>query len=296
MLRRTITEFRADNGTDLAAALTYYAVLSIFPGLIALISVVGLLGTSARQGLLDNLQSFTPGPARDIVTAAIQDLGSSPTKAGFVLVIGSLGALWSASGYVAAFMRAANAIWDVPEGRSIWKTLPVRVGVTSVVVVLLAIAAMAVVLTGGLADRVGRLLGLESAFVTAWDIAKWPVLLVVIGLVFAILFYACPNVRHPGFRWVTPGGALAVLLCVLTSAGFALYVAGFSSYDKTYGSVAGVIVFLVWLWISNVALLFGAEFDAELERSRAIAGGMPADEEPYVELRAEPHQDSLQTT
>jgi membrane protein len=200
-----------------------------------------------------------------------------------LLVLGLVGALWSASGYVAAFMRAANAIWDVPEGRPIWKTLPVRLGVTVVVVVLLALSALAVVLTGAVADKAGQLLGLGDTFVTVWDIAKWPVLLLIVGMVFAILMYACPNVRHPGFRWVTPGSLLAVALCVVASAGFALYVAGFGSYNKTYGSVAGVIVFLVWLWISNVALLFGAEFDAELERGRALAEGNT--DEPYVDLR-----------
>jgi membrane protein len=285
VLRSTVREFRKDNVTDLAAALTYYAVLSVFPGLLALFSVVGLLGSSAREGLQENLQAFTPGPAKDIVGSAIDELTASRGSAGVLLVLGLAGALWSASGYVAAFMRAANAIWDVEEGRPIWKTLPVRLGVTSVVVVLLAASALAVVLTGEVADRFGRLLGLGDTFVTVWDVAKWPVLLVVIGLVVTILFYACPNVRHPRFRWVTPGSVLAVLLSVVASAGFALYVAGFASYNKTYGSVAGVIVFLVWLWITNVALLFGAEFDAELERARHVAAGHPADEEPYIELR-----------
>jgi membrane protein len=284
LLRRTAREFKDDNVTDIAAALTYYAVLSIFPALIALFSVVGLLGDPARQELKSNLESFTPGPARDVMGGAIDQLASGRGSAGLLLVVGLAGALWSASGYVAAFMRAANAIWDVPEGRPIWKTLPVRLGVTTVVVALLAASALAVVLTGALAEKVGRLLGLGDTFVTVWDIAKWPVLLVLIAVVFAILMYACPNVRHPGFRWVTPGSLLAVVLCVVASAGFALYVAKFGSYNKTYGTVAGVIVFLVWLWLSNVALLFGAEFDAELERGRVIAeGGDGA--EPYVELR-----------
>jgi membrane protein len=283
VLRRTAREFKADNVTDLAAALTYYAVLSVFPALIALFSVVGLMGSAARDELRSNLESFTPGPARDVVSGAIDQLTADRGSAGVLLVVGLVGALWSASGYVAAFMRAANAIWDVPEGRPIWKTLPVRLGVTVVVVALLALSALAVVVTGAVADKAGRLLGVEDSFVTVWDIAKWPALLVIVGVVFAILMYACPNVRHPGFRWVTPGSLVAVVLCVVASAGFALYVAGFGSYNKTYGSVAGVIVFLVWLWLSNVALLFGAEFDAELERGRAIAEGNT--DEPYVDLR-----------
>lgn len=288
VLRRAAREFKDDNVSDLAAALTYYGVLSVFPALIALFSVVGLMGDSARSALQDNLAAFTPGPARDIVTSAVEDLAASKGSAGVALVVGLVGALWSASGYTAAFMRAANAIWDVPEGRPIWKTLPVRLGVTAVVGVLLVVSLLAVALTGSVADRVGRLLGLESAFVTAWDVAKWPVLLLVLGLVISILFYACPNVRQRGFPWVTGGSALALLLVVVTSGGFAVYVGTFGSYNKTYGSVAGVVVFLVWLWLSNVAVLFGMEFDAELERGRAIEAGMPTDEEPYVNLRAEP--------
>jgi YihY family inner membrane protein len=185
-------------------------------------------------------------------------------------------------------MRASNTIWDVEEGRPIWKTLPLRIGITLVVVVLLAASAIAVVVTGPLADKVGELIGLGSAAVTAWDIAKWPVLLVVVAFIFALLYWASPNVRHPGFRWLTPGGVLAVVVWVLASAAFALYVANFGSYNKTYGSLGAIIIFLVWLWISNVALLLGAEMNAELARGRAISGGHPEDEEPFLEPRDRP--------
>src|SRR3954452_10559139 len=191
-----------------------------------------------------------------------------------MVIVGLLLAIWSASGYVSAFMGAANAIYDVGEGRPIWKTLPVRVGVTVVTVVLLAISAVAVAVTGPLAKQVGNLIGVGGAAVTAWDIAKWPVLLVVVSAMFALLYWAAPNVRHPRFHWVTPGGLLAVVLWLIASAGFALYVANFGSYNKTYGSLGGVIVFLVWLWISNIAILLGAEFDAELERSRQLQAGV----------------------
>jgi YihY family inner membrane protein len=193
-------------------------------------------------------------------------------------------ALWSASNYIAAFMRASNAIYDVPEGRPVWKTLPIRIAVTVVVMVLLAASAVAVVATGGLADRLGRLLGLGRAVVTAWDLVKWPVLLLIVGFLFALLYWASPNAKQ-GFRWVTPGGTLAVVVWVIASVAFAIYVANFGSYNKTYGSLASVIIFLVWLWLSNTAILLGAELNAELERSRAIAAGHPPDEEPYMELR-----------
>jgi membrane protein len=194
-------------------------------------------------------------------------------------------ALWSASGYIAAFMRAANVVWDVEEGRPIWKTLPVRLGVTLVVVLLLAVSVLAVVLTGGLADRAGQLLGLGDTFVTVWDIAKWPVLVLVVALILALLYYAAPNVRHPKFQWLSPGSLVAIALWIIASAAFAFYVANFGSYDKTYGSIAAVIVFLVWLWITNVAVLLGAEFNAEIERGRQIEAGFPEDREPFLEPR-----------
>jgi membrane protein len=283
--RRTVREFREDNLTDWAAALTYYAVLAIFPALIALVSILGLVGSSATQPLLDNLGKLTPGPAKDIFTSAIENLQQNRGGAGVIFILGLAGALWSASGYVAAFMRASNAIYDVGEGRPIWKTVPVRVGVTVVLVVLLALSALAVALTGGLAKQVGDLIGVGSSAVTVWDIAKWPVLLLVVGIMVAILYWASPNVKQPGFRWITPGGLLAVLITLLASAGFALFVANFGSYNKTYGALAGVVVFLVWLWIANIAVLLGAEFNAELERGRRIEGGHPEDEEPFVEPR-----------
>jgi membrane protein len=286
VLKRTVTEFREDNLTDWAAALTYYAVLAIFPALIVLVSILGLVGESATQPLIDNLGTVAPGPAKEIFTSAIENLQGDQGAAGVLFVIGLLGALWSASGYVAAFMRASNAIYDMEEGRPIWKTLPVRVALTLVLLTLLAISTIAVVLTGGLAERVGDLVGLESTAVSVWNIAKWPVLLVVVSFMFALLYWAAPNVKHPGFRWISPGGVLAVVGWLITSGAFALYVSNFASYNKTYGALGGVVVFLVWLWISNIMILLGAEFNAELERERAIEDGMrPPDKEPFAEPR-----------
>jgi membrane protein len=271
--------------TDLAAALTYYGVLAIFPALIALVSVLGLIGHSATQPLIENLDKVAPGPAKSIFTSAIENIQRSRGTSGVVFVLGLAGALWSASGYVGAFMRASNRIYAVKEGRPFWKTIPVRVGVTLLTVLLLAVSSVAVLLTGALARDVGSLLGVGSAAVTAWDIAKWPVLLVLVSLMFAILYWASPNVRHPGFRWLSPGGVCAVAVWLLASGAFALYVANFSSYNKTYGALAAVVVFLVWLWISNIAVLLGAELNAELARGRAIEGGHAADAEPFIALR-----------
>ena len=285
-LKRSFREFREDNLTDWAAALTYYSVLAIFPALIVLVSLLGLIGESATQPLIDNLGAVAPGPAKEIFTNAIKNLQGDQGAAGVLFIIGILGALWSASGYVAAFMRASNSIYDMPEGRPVWKTLPVRVGLTLILLFLLAITTLAVVLTGGLAERVGDLIGLGSTAVDAWNIAKWPVLLIVVSFMFALLYWAAPNVRQPGFRWVSPGGILAVVGWLIASAAFAFYVGNFGSYNKTYGALGGVIVFLVWLWISNIVILLGAEFNAELERGRAIEDGMrPADREPFAEPR-----------
>jgi membrane protein len=287
-LKRTVKEFSRDQVTDMAAALTYYGVLAIFPALIVLVSLLGLVGHSATQPLIDNLGKVAPGPAKQIFTSAIMNLQASKGAAGILFIAGLLGALWSASSYIAAFMRASNIVWDVEEGRPIWKTLPVRLGVTIVTLLMLVVSAIAVVFTGPLATQVGNLIGVGKAAVTIWDIAKWPVLLLIVSLMLAILYYAAPNVRQPGFRWVTPGGVLAVLLWIIASAAFAFYVAHFGSYNKTYGALGGVISFLVWLWITNIVILLGAEFNAEIQRGRQIAGGHPPEREPFLPTRGDP--------
>jgi membrane protein len=288
VLKRTLREFNGDHLTDLAAALTYYGTLAIFPMLIVIVAVLGLLGHSVTQSLINNLNAVAPGAARTILTSAIKNIQSHQGAAGIAFIIGLAVALWSASGYIAAFMRASNVIWDVPEGRPIYKRLPIRLGVTLLTVVLLTVSAAAVVLTGSLASKVGGVIGVGSTAVTTWDIAKWPVMLVIVAFILAILYYAGPNVRQPGMAWVSPGSVLAVVLWVLASALFAFYVSQFSSYSKTYGALASVIVFLVWLWLTNVVILFGAELNAEAERGRQMIGGHPEDEEPYLPLRNEP--------
>jgi membrane protein len=286
VLKRTFREFQDDNLTDWAAALTYYGVMAIFPALLVLVSVLGMIGTSATQPLIDNINEVAPGPAKEIFQNAIHNIEDSQGAAGVFFVIGLLGALWSASGYIGAFMRAANVIYDVEEGRPMWKTLPMRVGLTVLLMLMTAITAVGVTISGGLARQVGKTIGVGGTAVDVWNIAKWPVLLTIVCLMFAILYWAAPNVRQPGFKWITPGGALAVIGWVLASLAFAFYVANFGSYNKTYGALAGPIVFLVWLWISNVVILLGAEFNAELERGRAIEDGLhPPDKEPFLEPR-----------
>ncbi|MFD5827809.1 YihY/virulence factor BrkB family protein [Lentzea sp. NPDC060358] len=273
VLKRTVTEFNDDNLTDWAAALTYYAVLSLFPGIIVLTSVLALLGDTTTQELIKYVDEVAPGQAGDLVKSSIEELQKSQDAASLLGIIGLLTAFWTASGYLGAFMRACNAVYDVEEGRPIWKTVPLRLALTLGSVVLVSLTLGALVLTGGVADAVGDAIGLGDTVVTVWDVVKWPVILLLVSLAFAVLYWAAPNVRQPGFRWVTPGSLLAIVLWALATVGFAVYVANFASYNKTYGSLGGVIVFLVWLWISNIAVLLGAEFDAELERGRRLARG-----------------------
>jgi membrane protein len=285
VLKRTLSEFKRDELADRAAALTYYGVLALFPALLVLVSLLGIAGKETTQTVLDNMQKLVPGAARDVLTNAVTQLQSSSGTGWVVAVVGLLAALWSASGYIAAFIRASNAVYDVPEGRPAWKVLPVRVGLTLVLMVLACASALIVVLSGGIARQIGTALGVGDTAMTVWSIAKWPVLVLLVTIMLALLYWAAPNAKGRGFKFVSLGSLLALLIWMLASAAFAFYVANFGSYNKTYGTLAGVIIFLVWLWITNLAILLGLEFDAEMARERAVLGGHPQTEEPYVTPR-----------
>ncbi len=277
--RKTVREFSQDQCTDLAAALTYYSVLALFPAAIALLSLVGLVGQGPKtvDTLLQILTDVGASSAADTLRPTLTDLSTTPS-AGLALVIGLATALWSASGYVGAFGRGMNRIYEVEEGRPVWKLRPVMLLVTVITVALTAIVALGLIVTGPAARAVGNAIGVGTTFVTVWNIAKWPVLLVLVILIVALLYYATPNVKQPRFKWISAGAVVAIVVWLVASAAFGFYVANFSSYDKTYGSLAGVIAFLLWLWITNLALLFGAELDAELERGRELQAGLPAEE------------------
>jgi membrane protein len=290
-VKRTVTEFSEDNLTDWAAALTYYAVLSIFPALIALVAVVGLVGDpqAITRELTSLVSSIGPASAAKTFQQPIQSLTKSHGTAGILLIAGIASALWTASGYVGAFMRASNTIYEVEEGRSFIKLRPLQMLVTLILVVLLALVLVALILTGPIATKVGSSLGISSVTVTIWDIAKWPVLLVVVTFMIAVLYYAAPNARLRGLRSILPGSILAVIVWLLASAGFAIYVANFGSYNKTYGSLGAVVILLVWLWITNLAILLGAEVNAERERSKQLRDGAPgAERELQLQERSEP--------
>src|SRR5215208_209827 len=290
VLKRTVKEFRDDNLTDWAAALTYYGVLALFPALIALISIVGLLGQSTINGLKSNIQEIpAAGQAKQIILNAITDISSHRGAAGIALIVGLALALWSASGYVGAFMRASNAIYETPEGRPFYRLRPLQMLVTFVMLVLIALCAAAIVVTGPITAKVGQAVGLGNTAQTVFDIVKWPIILLVVSFIFSLLYFASPNVKQPGFKWITPGGVIAVVIWIAASAAFALYVKFFPN-NKTYGSFGGVIVFLMWLWISNIAILLGQEMNAELERERELQAGLPAEQEIQLPPRAAPKE------
>ena len=292
-LKRTATEFQEDNLSDWAAALTYYGLLSLFPALIAMVSIVGLFGDpqSTTKTVTDIVTSIGPQSAADTFAEPIKTITSNRSGAGIALVIGIVVALWSASGYVGAFMRASNVIYETPEGRPFWKLRPLQIGVTLLMIVLLVVIALGLVLTGPIVDAVAGPIGVGDTAVTVWNIAKWPVLIGLFVLLLAILYYASPNAKMRGFKFITPGSLVALVVWLLASAAFAFYVANFGSYNKTYGTLAGLIVLLMWMWITNLAILFGHQLNAERERSLEIAEGVPrAEKEIQLEPRDEPNE------
>jgi membrane protein len=286
-LKRTFKEFSEDNLTDWAAALTYYGTLALFPALIALLSIIGLL--TEPEELTDALTAVVPASAADTLQPVIESLAGNDTKAGFGLIIGLAAAVWSASGYVGAFTRAANVVYETPEGRKIWKLKPLQLLITLIGILFAAVIVALLVLSGPVVDAIGSAIGIGETGQTIWNIAKWPVVLVVLALMVAVLYYATPNVRLRGFKWVSPGAAVAILVAIVASAAFAFYVGNFGSYDKTYGALAGVVVFLIWFWLINTSLLFGIELDAEIERTKELKEGVPrAEKEIQLDAREDP--------
>jgi len=301
--RKVLREFSDDQCTDLAAALTYYAVLALFPAIVALISIVGVAGqpTAVQSAMTDIVKPLVSQETFNILNKAVTQLTSS-SAAGFGLIIGLALALWSASGYVGAFGRAMNRIYEIDEGRPFWKLRPVQLLVTLIAVTLIAVVLVALVLSGPLATTVGNAIGLGSTAVTIFNIAKFPVIAAMVVVIVAILYYATPNVKQPKFKWVSVGAVFAIIIWVIASVAFAFYVSNFGSYNKTYGSLAGVIVTLLWLWITNIALLLGAEIDSEMERARQLQAGVPAEEELQlpardtrnIEKKAEKEQEDIE--
>src|SRR6478609_3648204 len=293
--KKTLREFTKDQCPDLAAALTYYSVLSIFPALLALVSLLGLFGDAQKttSALLDILQGIAPGQTVDTLRPVVEELASS-SAAGLTFIVGLLTALWSASGYVGAFGRAMNRVYEVDEGRPFLKLRGTMLGVTVVNLLIVVVLAAMLVLSGPVAESVGNLIGLGDAFLAVWNVAKWPVMLVLVIVAIAVLYYATPNVKQPKFRWMSMGSAIALVVFLLASLAFGFYVAYSNSYNKTYGAIGGVIIALLWLWILNMSLLFGAEFDAEVERGRELQAGIEAEETIQLPPRDTKKSEKLQ--
>jgi membrane protein len=290
-LKRAALEFREDNLSDWAAALTYYGLLALFPALIAMVSLIGLIGDpkSTTESLTEIITELGPESATETFKGPIESVASDRSTAGFALIFGLAAALWSASGYVGAFMRASNVIYETPEGRPFWKLRPLQLLVTLGMILLMALLAVGLVLTGPIVDAIAGPIGLSDTAVTVWSIAKWPLMAAIFVFMVDVLYYASPNVKLRAFRWVTPGSLVAIAVWIVASALFALYVANFGSYDKTYGTIGGLVALLVWFWISNLAILFGHQLNAERERSVEIAEGRPrAEREIQLEPRGEP--------
>jgi membrane protein len=292
-LKRTAKEFQEDNLTDWAAALTYYGLLSLFPALIAMVSLIGIFGDpkSTTESLTEIITEVGPASAAETFKGPIKSITENSGTAGVALILGLAASLWSASGYTGAFMRASNVIYETPEGRPFWKLRPLQLLVTLAMIILVTLLAVSLVLTGPVVEAVAGPLGIGSTAVDIWNIAKWPVMALVFLLMIALLYYASPNVKLRGFKWVTPGSLVAIVVWIVASALFAFYVSNFSSYDKTYGTLGGLIALLVWFWISNLAILFGHQLNAERERSLELAEGRPrAEREIQLEPRDEPKE------
>jgi membrane protein len=289
-LKRTLTEFQEDNLSDWAAALTYYGLLSLFPALIAMLSLIGIFGDpkTTTDTLTEIITEIGPASAAETFEGPIDSIVENQGAAGFAFVAGLAVALWSASGYVGAFTRASNIIYETPEGRPFWKLRPLQILVTLAMIILMALLAIGLVVSGPVAEAIAGPVGLSSTAVDVWNIAKWPVMALIFIVMVNLLYYSTPNVKLRGFKWVTPGAVLAIVVWAIASALFAFYVANFGSYDKTYGTLGGLIVLLLWFWITNLAILFGHQMNAERERSAEIEEGIPRAEK---EIQLEPRDD-----
>jgi len=290
-LKRSVSEFSEDNMTDWAAALTYYGLLSLFPALIALVSIIGLFAdpASTTEKLTDIVSNLGPDTAADTFSGPVESLTSNRGASGVTFVLGLALAIWSASGYIGAFSRASNVIYETREGRPFWKLRPIQLAVTLTMILILALLAIGLVMTGPVVSAVAEPFGISGTALDIWGIAKWPVMIGLVLLLFAVLYHSSPNAKLSGFRWITPGAVLALAVWVVASAAFAFYVGNFGSYNETYGTLGGFVALLVWFWISNLAILFGLELNSEIERNREFEEGVVrAEKEIQLEPRGEP--------
>lgn len=280
ILKRTLVAFYDDQMTHHAAALTYYALMSLLPTMLLCVSLLGLLGQypATYDAILDYLRDLVPQSTLGAVDAALRGALRSEGTAAGALAVSVLVALYGTTGLLEAARRALNVVFDARQGRSFLRRKATDVASTVVLVGLILVTLVFVFVGGGLARDIFDALGLGSTAVSAWRAARWPAAYLVATLVFAFLYYVTPDVKQRAFHWITPGAVVGVALWLLASIGFSLYLSHFTSFNATYGSLGAALVLVVWLWLTNVALLFGAELNAEIEREKELSEGVPASE------------------
>lgn len=285
ILWRSAAGYVTDDCTDFAAAMTYCAVTALIPSLVVVVALVNLVtdGSAAVKAILGILRDVGAGPivGNSSLVSVLDSLLVQKDSAKVLFSLGLLVAVWSASGYVSAFTRASNRIYGVREGRTWWKLQLLEILLAAVAMVLMAVAATALVISGPLVNAVGTALHVGPTARLAYSIGRWPVLVAIGIILLSMLFWIAPNVRQPRFRWLTVGGAVALVVGTVVSFGFGLYVANFGSYSRTYGSLGAIVAFLVWLYLSNSAILLGVQVNAQVQRARLTQAG---EEEPVAPL------------
>jgi membrane protein len=287
-LKATVQEFQRDDALGLAAQLAYYLILALFPFILVLVSLMGTFGSEELASeVLGYFRQVVPEEAYKIIETFTGNIISGEAKAPGLLSFGILFTIWAASGAFAALMNALNRAYDVQETRPFWKVRGIAILMTLGLSVLILIGVLLLVLGPQIGATIANLFGLDDLFLLVWDIARWPVALLFMVFTVALLYYLAPDVDQP-FRWITPGGLIGVVLWVLASVAFNLYVSNFGSYNKTYGAIGAVIVLLLYLYISSLTILFGATLNATLVRMKEEISGeqildaKPANEKPEI--------------
>lgn len=280
VLTRSVSEFLRDRGPDLAGSLTFYGVLSLFPAVLVMVSLLGVFGQGGRtiDAIMDMLSDIASPEVLDPIRGPVEQLVTTPA-AGTALVVGTAVSLWTASRYVRALARAMNSVFGVEEGRPLWRLWPSGYLLTAALVLLASVGALALVFTGPVAERVGGWIGLGDTALTVWEFAKWPAGMLAAVVALAILYRFAPNVAGRKFSWVSLGAAVALVVIGVATLGFNFFVANFSNFNEVYGSLTGVIVFLLWLWLVNIAVVYGVRLDAEVLRVRQLREGVAAEDQ-----------------
>ncbi|WP_417510111.1 YihY/virulence factor BrkB family protein [Microbacterium sp.] len=285
-IRRIFRAFAADGCADVGASLAFYAILALLPASMVGFSILSVLGRDEEtaQISLDVVRAVAPEEAADGVADFLRELADL-RMSGLLLASGVLLSIWAVARYVGVFARGMNRIHRVEEGRRIWALKLSQLAIAVVIIVCAVIAALFLAGSDRVAQAVGEVFGLGEVALFIWRIVRWPLLVLLVVFVVALLYYFAPNIRPSRFRWMSLGAAVAILVLAIASMAFGFYIANLSDYDRVYGPLAGVIIFALWMWIANMSLLVGVEFDRELERVRELRDGVPAERQVQLPLR-----------